>query len=56
MKHKLLKFRSTALLDDNGMWSQVSLLLREDGSVEIYADFLYVGKIYDEKSPCIDIE
>ena len=30
--------------------------MREDGSVEVYSDFIYVGQIYDEKNPCIDIE
>ena len=42
--------------EENGSWSQVSLLLREDGSVEVYSNFIYVGKIYDKERPCIDIE
>lgn len=53
----LLKFRATAKYDDDlGQWSQVGLALREDGSVEVYADFIYADKIYDEESQCVDIE
>ena len=56
-KSPILKFCSSASysaeLDE---WSQVSLLLRQDGRVEIYTDFIMVDEIYDHKRQCVDIE
>ena len=56
-KSPLLKFRSSAIQEDeNSLWSQVGLLLREDGTVDVYADFIYVDTIFDKNYPCVDIE
>ena len=56
-KSPLLKFRSSATLDPiTGKWYHLGLLLRENGRVEIYADFVRVSIYDDHKLQCVDIE
>ena len=56
-KSPLVKFRATASKDEvTGQWSVIGLALRLDGSVEVYADFIYADRIYDETRQCVDIE
>lgn len=56
-KSKLLKFRSTASFnEDTEKWYFVGIVLRENGRVEVYADFILVDHFYDPNQQCVDIE
>ena len=56
-KSKLLKFRSTASYDeDTDKWYFLGIVLRENGRVEVYADFILVDHFYDPNQQCVDIE
>lgn len=59
----LLKFESTASRDqsersDGSKWYHVGLLLRENGRVEVYADFILVDEIVPERDnlTVVDLE
>ena len=42
--------------EENGKLYHVGLVLRENGRVEIYSDFMKVSEYYNALSPCVDIE
>lgn len=56
-KSPLLKFRSHSSYDKvTKKWFYIGLVLRENGRVEIYSDFILVNHIYDPTFQCVDIE
>ena len=38
------------------MWYWVAMLLRLDGTVEFYSDFIYTEMYIDDDNKCVDIE
>ena len=57
----LLKYHSTASLETDELskkqkWYHVGMLLRENGRVEIYSDFILVDTIEPDKLQVVDIE
>ena len=54
---KVLKFRSSARYDqETGKWYHVGVLLRENGRLEFYSDFIYTDMCHNENKKCVDIE
>lgn len=50
-RSKLVKFVSSTILDEvSEKWTQISLLLRFDGSVEVYVDFILKNRIYNQNN------
>ena len=53
----ILKFRASAQFDhETEKWYHVAALLRENGRIEFYSDFIYVDKFEDPKLQCVDVE
>ena len=52
---KLVKYRSVCKTRDSGKKYQVGLVVRENGRVEFYSDFILVNEYYNPRLQCIDI-
>ena len=53
----LLKFRSVAKFNpETGKYSQISLVVRQNGRFEVYSDFMLVSSHYDPQYQCVDVE
>mmetsp|Transcript_8564 Transcript_8564/g.10593 ORF Transcript_8564/g.10593 Transcript_8564/m.10593 type:complete len:143 (+) Transcript_8564:1746-2174(+) len=56
-KSPMLKFRSSANFDpEAGMWYFVAVVLRENGRLEFYSDFIYTDHLHDPAKQHVDIE
>ena len=55
-RSSIVKFCSSTVHDEKtDKWTQISLVLRLDGSVEVYVDFILKNRMYDPKQQFIDI-
>ena len=53
----VLKFRSSARIDPTtGMWYFVGALLRVNGRVDFYSDFIYTNSWNNPNFECVDLE
>ena len=56
VKSAIVKFVSSIVHDEKTRkWTQISLVLRLDGSIEVYADFILKTRMYDPMRQCVDI-
>lgn len=53
---RLLKYKSVMRETEEGKLYMVGLVLRADGGIEFYSDFMLVNEFYDAKRPCKDID
>ena len=53
---KLVKYKSIMRETDDGKLYMVGLVLRADGALEFYSDFMIVNEFFESNKQCIDID
>ena len=53
---RLVKYKSVMRETEDGKLYMVGLVLRADGGIEFYSDFMLVSEFYEPAKPCIDID